>query len=141
MDCPECAPIHLLPRGVKDQRVVVDLCPSCRGVWFEAGELAAVLGVAAKGLEAPPDATQGSRLCPACGKPLFGFAYPQTMVRVDMCRKCGGLWLDAGEYRDIKDARELLKRCGEMEEYAPVPGLKGSLIRLINTAIAALNSW
>jgi uncharacterized protein len=46
-----------------------------------------------------------------------------------------------GEYGEIKAVRQALRRRGEIEEYAPVPGLKGSLIRLINTEIAALNSW
>ncbi|NQT86006.1 zf-TFIIB domain-containing protein, partial [bacterium] len=72
--------------------------------------------------------------------PLHTFSYPQTYVRIDMCRRCSGLWLDGGEYKEIAAVRGRLDAKGKLDEYAPPVGLKGSILRLIDAAIETLRS-
>jgi len=139
MQCPNCRKDTLSEHRVKDSAVTVDICRECRGAWFDADELGALLSVAAKGLRAPSDAQPTDRVCPRCDKPLAAAKYPQTFVTVDICGKCGGLWLDQGELEELRVVRSALERRGEMEPHAPVTGVKGALIRFIDAAIGALN--
>ncbi len=41
--------------------------------------------------------------CPKCGGDLAERTMHQ--VKVDVCNKCGGVWLDAGELDLVRDAR------------------------------------
>ena len=72
---------------------------------------------------------------------MTAFLYPQTLVTVDMCSTCGGIWLDGREFAEIKAVRKNLRRRSKLEEYAPVPGVKGVLIRFIESAIDHLKFW
>ena len=42
--CPKCIDGTVMEKveSQEDQRVVMDLCPSCRGVWLDGGELNAI---------------------------------------------------------------------------------------------------
>ena len=94
---------------------------------------------AIKELEIPGTARKDvERLCPKCEKALYEFDYPQTYVTIDMCKKCGGLWLDAGEFKEIRAVRNSLQMSGELKEHADVPGVRGALIRLVDSAIGSL---
>ncbi|MCE9618625.1 MAG: zf-TFIIB domain-containing protein [Planctomycetes bacterium] len=48
MKCPKCGQdmkeVHLHLKEVKSRDVVVDQCPKCGGVYFDAGELAILIG-------------------------------------------------------------------------------------------------
>lgn len=37
MNCPVCDSVKL--REVQKERVMIDICPSCKGVWLDRGEL------------------------------------------------------------------------------------------------------
>jgi Zn-finger nucleic acid-binding protein len=115
---------------VRSCDVKVDRCERCGGVWFDAGELEAVLSVAAKKLRVPPGAQ--------CPSPLYRFQYPQTYVKIEMCTECGGLWLDAGEFTEIEAVRKALEKDGALDELAQPGGVKGALLNFVNTAIEAL---
>lgn len=142
MRCPKCGGTYLKEVKVKSTGMKVDHCPKCKGIWFDAQELEAVLKVASKELAVPSDARESAALsCPRCNVLLYQFQYPQTLVQVEMCKQCGGLWLDAGEFTEIKTIRKAMKRRGKLEEYALPPGLKGTLIRFIDDAIAELKLW
>ncbi len=142
MRCPKCRNSSLEEVSVKSAGVRVDHCPRCKGVWFDAHELEAALDVAAKKLEIPSKARESESLsCPRCLSRLFHFQYPQTLVQVDMCKDCHGLWLDAGEFIEIKTIRQSLEKRGKLEEYALPGGVKGGLLRLIDTAINELKIW
>lgn len=139
MLCPKCRNTTLKRITVKGTGVKVDRCSRCRGIWFDAEELEAVLHVAAKELAVPSGAEKSTSLsCMRCDSPLFRFEYPQTYVQVDMCKKCRGLWLDSGELTEIKVVRRSLQESGDLEKFAPVTGAKGHVLRFIDTAIEAL---
>ena len=139
MRCPRCRTRDLKEVKLKKTGVRIDGCPGCRGAWFDAGELDSVLEVAAKELKAPSDSEESEMLCPTCQRALYAFHYPQTLVTIDMCKKCGGLWVDSGEYAEIKLVRKSLRRRGKLEEYAPPTGVKGALLRFMDTAMEALH--
>jgi Zn-finger nucleic acid-binding protein len=142
MRCPKCRHSDLREARVKSTGVKVDSCPQCKGVWFDAGELQAVLSVAAKELRIPPNALKSAVLnCPRCSSALYRFPYPRTKVKVEMCKDCGGLWLDAGEFNEIKAERQALQKLGKLDENAEATGVKGALLRFIDTAIEALSFW
>ena len=109
MWCPECKTVGLLEKQVPESEVHVNLCPECKGCWFDEKELEKLLPLAIRDLKIPASADKIERFCPNCVlEMLYAFQYPQTDVTVDACRKCRGLWLDGGEARRIHDARAAL---------------------------------
>lgn len=141
MRCPTCKKIELQQKRIKGSEVAVDYCSKCHGVWFDAGEMNQALDVANKGLAVPNDAKLTGFRCPKCELPLHAFRYPQTFVEVDMCAQCRGLWLNPGEFKEIKIVRGSLARKGKLETHAPVTGMKGDLLNWINSAIAKLSDF
>ncbi|MBI4833118.1 MAG: zf-TFIIB domain-containing protein [Candidatus Lindowbacteria bacterium] len=142
MQCPKCNDNSLKEVRVKSSGIRVDSCSRCKGVWFDVGELEALLSAAAKNLRVPATALKSTVLsCPRCSTALYRFPYPQTNVKIEMCKECGGLWLDANEFNEIKAARLALEKRGKPEEYAHPTGAKGVLLRFIDTAIEALSFW
>lgn len=139
MHCPHCKNDKLVQMTHHSSGVVLDVCKLCKGLWFDAGELDRVLNVAAKDLRPPSREEQPpSALCPKCHRPMATFHYPQTMATIDMCRECQGIWLDAGEFQEIMTVRQALRRKQRLEEWAPVPGIKGIVLRWIDSAIGRL---
>ena len=141
MQCPKCVHRALRPRKLKHKEVVLDACPECQGAWFDADELNRILPVASRELAVPADAEETSTICPRCSIPLTVFDYPQTYVAVGMCPRCFGLWLDHGEFTEIKAVRQLRQSRGELEVYAPVGGVKGKLLQWVDGAIATLSQF
>ena len=134
--CPKCRQSVLKEVSPKNSDVCVDACPTCKGLWFDAKELNALLDVAVKDLKVPSDARREGPICPRCVKPLFAFKYPQTLVTIDLCKECGGLWLDSGEFREVKAVRARLAAEGKLDEHAPVSGVKGALLRFLRSAMS-----
>ncbi len=140
MRCPNCNSGTLVAQRVKnDPDARVDRCRECGGLWFHPGSLTRVLSVAAKDLKVLDNAEITNRVCPDCMEPLACFKYPQTLVAVDMCPKCKGIWLDKGELEELKAVRTHLEQSGELEVYAPVTGVKGALLRFVDKAINTLS--
>jgi Zn-finger nucleic acid-binding protein len=102
MKCPKCKNSDLKENRVKGHEFRVDLCRDCKGIWFDRNELESLLKISVKTLKIPPQARKQPFDCPRCRRPLYAFSYPQTMVIVDMCAQCEGLWLDADEFKEIK---------------------------------------
>jgi len=94
--------------------VNVDVCESgCKGIWFDRGELRMLdehdegLGAALEAaLQSPRqnDGQRGPLTCPACHIPMHTHAYKRDQeVNLDECYKCGGIFLDSGELKEIRD--------------------------------------
>ena len=85
---------------VERERVELDFCPSCSGIWFDSEELEAVLraGGIEDGLLAsavPAETREKKRRCPRCRKKMLKL--DSSGVIVDSCPAGDGLWLDGGE--------------------------------------------
>lgn len=91
--------------------ILLDRCERCAGIWFDHGELEAVVGA---GGGASLDALESSGeigLCPRCALEMGRVAAqqdPGRPVPVDRCPSCMGLWLDRGRLSKIEDSRLLL---------------------------------
>jgi PAT family beta-lactamase induction signal transducer AmpG len=106
MRCPKC-------RSDMEQIVVgeteVDRCTSCRGIWFDAGEMQALGNKDAAEAIDIGSAAEGRRLnvvdkyrCPRCGGRMESRTDPkQRHIRYETCVDCEGAFFDAGEFRDI----------------------------------------
>jgi hypothetical protein len=137
MNCPKCRQQHFKERYVSVINLNVDYCPKCKGVWFDASELAQAMPMADPQLRVPRDAVRLKAPCPRCAKLLYAFAYPQTRVVIEMCKGCRGLWLDAGELKQLREARKQLPLAEEPDQNAE-GGVKGALIQFIDAAIEQL---
>lgn len=117
--CPACE-AQPLSEEKDESGVAFDLCPKCRGVWLDSGELSTLLGKpAAEGLL---DFRQGARKCVRCAKPMLRGSFVSPGLLVDRCAPCGGLWLDHQELRLVRKLlgvdREL---AAERAPAAPAP--------------------
>jgi Zn-finger nucleic acid-binding protein len=186
MECPKCKNSGLVAKKVKGRNVRVDRCPVCKGIWFDGEELGMVLKLAELQINIPAEAKKQHFLCPRCDRPLYTFCYPQSLVIIDMCAKCGGIWLDDKEFNEIYLVRKALKdvelqrekfvcpKCGHQQykseecvkcgiifskyraarenqptsikqksgnsdEFASIPGVKGALLKFIDSALTTLS--
>jgi Zn-finger nucleic acid-binding protein len=105
MICPVCKYDMLV---VEYHDIELDYCNSCKGVWFDSGELELLLK--SQGLEEPKAFFDGildfqeavsserKRNCPICGHKMKKTAIGgQPEILIDVCRDKHGLWFDGGE--------------------------------------------
>ena len=126
MICPVCKKDMFV---VEYKQVELDYCHSCKGVWFDAGELDLLLEAAGLKhvrqtlgyvLRLPEALTsERKRRCPICNinmkKVKIG---GETGVMIDACIRHDGLWFDGGEVADlikIISARSTVKKETESE--------------------------
>lgn len=103
LKCPRCQDdLHEHAIG----GITIDICASCGGHWYDAGELETVRSqgpdqrppglpsVIPRWVDAPGKASQ----CPRCQLPLASqrYAYSSDLV-LDRCTTCDGVWIDSGE--------------------------------------------
>ena len=107
MKCPTC---HSSMIVVEYEKIELDYCMSCCGLWFDAGELDLLLEAAGQdellpSTTAPDKHTQikeQKRKCPTCGKTMGKMHFGDTPpVMVDVCPQGGGIWFDGGELHQI----------------------------------------
>jgi Zn-finger nucleic acid-binding protein len=90
------------------REIELDICPECRGVWFDSEELELMLGLYQ--MEGPdtlfgdirnkPQAETGEkkRRCPICGQMMVKKNIgDEEELLIDTCGSEHGMWFDAGE--------------------------------------------
>ncbi len=100
MICPACRDEMIV---VEYKKIELDICVSCRGVWFDADEL----GLLLDSLDLATDeigrvltekVAEKARKCPHCRSKMEKVAMgADEGVVVDKCKKGHGLWFDGGE--------------------------------------------
>lgn len=109
MKCPTC---HNLMIVVEHEKVELDYCLNCLGVWFDAGELELLLettqlegtSLSLDNILTSPEAksAEKKRKCPICSekmkKATVGHA-PEVLI--DTCPRGDGLWFDSGEVSQL----------------------------------------
>jgi Zn-finger nucleic acid-binding protein len=109
MICPSCRKVMIV---VEQDKIELDHCPSCAGVWFDAGELELMLermgrdsrALSLAGVTDLPEAetAEKRRRCPVCGKKMKKRKIGQKPeVLIDFCPRGDGLWFDGGEVRQL----------------------------------------
>lgn len=104
MVCPACKSEMII---VEHHNIELDYCTSCRGVWFDAGELELLLQSLGMGehhafleatiASAEASSTEKRRKCPICVRKMKKVLIPGSEVLVDACRNGHGIWFDGGE--------------------------------------------
>jgi uncharacterized protein len=115
MQCPRDA-TELEPETYEGE-VVVDRCRSCDGIWLDRGELESIqstiehdyseqlagVNVVAKAYELARQKARPVVNCPSCGSSMHAEEYAYcSLILVDRCVKCGGIWLDSGELQALE---------------------------------------
>jgi Zn-finger nucleic acid-binding protein len=91
--------------------ITIDRCTKCRGMWFDANEQK--LLKERKGAEVIDigDPAIGRRMdkindikCPRCSITMIRMVHvDQQPTDYEACTNCYGIFLDAGEFRELKD--------------------------------------
>ena len=113
MKCPACG--HILKQHTYHD-LVVDVCPSCGGIWFDPGEMKDYIEFLLTDRDDIPNADiefdreialadktpERTRSCPQCLAPMgkLNFAYDSNVI-LDSCPSCEGVWTDGGEIRKL----------------------------------------
>ena len=125
IECPKCW-VTLRQEDVEvfGPNIVIDRCPKCSGIWLDQGELNKLLrdrklsNYLTKHIGTQ---SKSQLVCPRCGW-LMDIETAED-VEIDVCLKCGGVWLDCGELEKLKgiskagfEADELAKAEERWEE-------------------------
>ncbi len=100
MICPACREEMIV---VEYQKIELDICASCGGVWFDKEELGLLLGTLQLeadelGRALTKKTEEKTRKCPYCrGRMAKVLVGPGEGVMIDRCKKGHGLWFDGGE--------------------------------------------
>ena len=98
MDCPVCKyPMIVLELN----RVEIDYCQKCSGIWLDKGELELLLDTEQErtalfnSFKLDNTAKEKKRKCPICLKKMDKVRLEGILI--DKCRLGHGLWFDKGE--------------------------------------------
>ena len=105
MICPTCKSDMIV---VEHNKIELDYCINCQGVWFDSGELELLLE--SMSLESPDtflsnildsagaESSQKKRNCPICREKMKKTTIGQEPeILIDVCQQGDGLWFDGGE--------------------------------------------
>ena len=121
MNCPICDNQEL--EKMIFYNTEVDFCSRCLGIWFEQDELRQ-----AKDSKLPDlnwldidlwqdklkfKISKTEKMCPKCDMPMYMVNYNDSVIQVDICNLCKGVWLDRGEFKKIAD---YLREKGDKQE-------------------------
>lgn len=109
MNCPKC---HSAMELVTYEGVTVDRCIKCKGIWFDANEQKWLKEKAGSEAIDTGDVAVGRQmdkinnyLCPRCqGQMIRMVDAGQQHIDYEACTMCYGIFLDAGEFKNLKDS-------------------------------------
>ena len=107
MDCPKC---HAPMAEASMERMVVDRCTKCFGIWFDSGEAERLKDKWLSEFLDSGDVEIGKANdeitdinCPICGKKMEHVKdADQPHIGYEVCRE-HGMYFDAGEFTDFKN--------------------------------------
>lgn len=108
----KCPVDHIDMIVVEHHHIELDYCTTCRGVWFDSGELEllletmgdskAVSGVLALFTPRETRSPEKKRPCPLCGKKMHKASVcKEPEVLIDACPRGDGIWFDGGELGEV----------------------------------------
>ena len=107
MNCPKC---NAIMESVTYQGITVDRCTDCKGIWFDMLEREALEKLKGSEVIDSGDAQVGRKFnemgkiaCPKCKVNMLRMVdNRQPHIWFEGCPVCYGVFLDAGEFRDLK---------------------------------------
>ncbi len=119
MICPACKSDMIV---VEYNKIELDYCTDCQGVWFDSGELELLLesinlesqNVFLSNILSSEEAesSEKKRKCPICGQKMKKTGIGQEPeILIDVCQRGDGLWFDGGELGQL--TRQLAKKPSE----------------------------
>ena len=112
--CPKDSTI-LEDKHIKGQRLAH--CLTCQGLWIHPSVIQATVGQL-------PDLSSyatTTRTCPEDSSSMVSIQHQG--VEIDICRKCGGVWLDRGELDRIRHKMKLLNAPAQKNADNPLVAL------------------
>ena len=108
MGCPKC---FARMETVRYQEIEVERCTGCQGLWFENMELEKLAKLEGSEKIDTGDPKVGKLYddirhvdCPLCSTPMIRMVdSKQHHIWFEACTSCGGMFFDAGEFRDYKE--------------------------------------
>lgn len=99
MQCPVCKNSMVI---LELDKVEIDFCPSCKGIWLDSVELELLTGTLSKSDEANrfksvKNNNEVKYRCPICKKKMEKVEFGDSKVIIDKCKNDHGLWFDKGE--------------------------------------------
>ena len=114
MNCPRC---HAELTVETHKGIEVDRCPACGGMWLDYGELDQLEDTVFD-IDEPKGSLmfrsfEGDLVCPKCEGRMQRFHYRANNLELDFCEHEHGVWLDAGEEKQVLERmRERIKNLG-----------------------------
>lgn len=136
MRCPVCKVPMII---VEHEKIELDYCTKCLGVWFDAGELellAERLSLDKETLPlheiwALPDAnvSEKARRCPICRKKMRkAHIGEESKVLLDICPTQNGIWFDSGE---------VIQVLSQLKSKGPATGKQDRVINFLGEVFKA----
>lgn len=103
MKCPNCNADLV---ATKRDRIDMEACPSCKGMWLSRQELEQLedeafdLGDDKKG-SLMLSTSDSARKCPQCSQPMKTFDYREYDLALDFCGAGHGFWLNADDDKRV----------------------------------------
>ncbi len=112
--CPHCEVPMSSFQALKDENVIIDMCPECYGMFFDRGELRYLVNLLTDNKEINVNKIDIGDLkdidhvrstdyvkCPVCGDTMHRINYEDSSgIIFDYCKK-HGIYLDSGELKQI----------------------------------------
>ena len=104
MQCPVCKNAMIV---LELDQVEIDHCVTCKGTWFDQGELDLLTSHEEdslfKKLKTCQNIQERSHKCPICLKTMLKCEYEEGSYRIylDRCDRNHGIWFDKGELEHI----------------------------------------
>ena len=124
MECPKCGGVL---QAEKFQGTEIDRCGTCDGIWFDMGErqeLARAAGSESIDRGTNQDAALDDKarvLCPRDRVQMTRMVDPaRPTVWFETCPVCHGVFLDAGEFRALKQDPSFLERLFRPRRHRPL---------------------
>src|SRR5208337_62197 len=102
MECPHCG-LRMVTAELEG--IEVDYCVHGHGIWFDAGEIEALLMSPAHAIDPRDKGKKGKRRCPRCRRKMH-LVEPDPGLILDVCPRSDGVWFDPGEVERLATALE-----------------------------------
>ncbi len=125
MNCPACISKEL--KNFSSGNVSAHVCGDCHGLWFTKKEIEEItedlphegwidIDLWEQGNHF--DATIVVHRCPNDQDQLFRVSKSDNGLAIEFCKKCGGIWLEGGEYKKMKGYMKDIAHGEAMSSYS-----------------------